>query len=77
MSNTKPTYGYFEMFKKFADENKLQDFTLKFMVEYNTAGAEKIQNFYATVTTATGRQFSTANNDFEKMLQSFETVVNQ
>ena len=74
--NQPTTYqDYYEMMKKFAEENKLQSFKLRFIVQYKQDGSETITDFYTMLTTATGRTFATANTDFNKLLENIESTV--
>lgn len=75
MNDTKAFAGYYEMMKKFAEDNKLQTFTLKIIVEYNQAGNELVTDFYAEVKTASGRLFGTANKDFNGLLTLLESYT--
>lgn len=76
MSQPTPYRDYYEMMKKFAEENKLQNYKLRFIVQYEQDGTETITDFYTMLTTATGRTFATANTDFNKLLENIESTVN-
>jgi len=75
MSELTTYLDYYEMMKKFAEENKLQSFKLRFIVQYEQNGTETITDFYTMLTTATGRTFATANTDFNKLLENIESTV--
>jgi len=76
MSQPTNYQDYYDMMKKFADENKLQNFKLRFIVQYEQDGTETITDFYTMLTTATGRTFATANTDFNTLLTNIESTVN-
>jgi hypothetical protein len=66
---------YYEMFKKFADENGLQSFKFRFIVQYEQTGTETITDFYAQVVFRSGAAYHAANKNFDSLLELIESAA--
>ena len=75
MTEKSPYFGFYEMTKKFADENKIQDFNLTVSIEFDATGMETVSYFYFFILLTGNRKARFANRDFNKAMEEIESYI--